>query len=344
MHAALLVPGPLDTVSGGYGYDRAIVQGLRELGHSVTVVELGGRHPLPDDAARQAARDVWGNLPADAIPVIDGLALPAFAAAADDFAARQAVGLIHHPTCLEAGLPEPDAIELRRLEAGLFARLPRIVVTSDVTAATLAADFAVVAERVAVVVPGTSPAARSPGSGEATCHILAVGTLIPRKGHDLLLTALAKLFDLDWRLTVAGGELDSVTGRSLQALAEQLQISQRVRFAGTVVDGALDALWQSADLFALATQYEGYGMAVAEALARGLPVVVTDGGAAGRLVTPQAGAVCPIGDLPTLSKTLRRMIFDTELRRDMAAHAWTLGQALPDWPVQARAFARAIAI
>ncbi len=343
MHAALLVPGPFDTVSGGYGYDRAIVRGLRELGHTVTVAELGGQYPLPDDAARQAARTAWDNLPTGAVPVIDGLALPAFAAVADEFAARAAVGLIHHPTCLEAGLPEPDAVELRRLETGLFARLPRIVVTSDVTAATLAADFAVPAERIAVVVPGTGPARRSPGSGAATCHILAVGTLIPRKGHDLLLTALAKLFDLDWRLTVAGGELDSVTGRSLQALAEQLHVSQRVRFAGTVVDEALEALWQSADLFALATHYEGYGMAVAEALARGLPVVVTDGGAAGRLVTPQAGAVCPVGDLATLSKTLRRLIFDAELRRDMAAHTWTLGRALPDWPAQARAFAQAIA-
>jgi hypothetical protein len=343
MHVALLVPGPLETVSGGYGYDRAIIAGLRDLGHQVTVIELAGRYPLPDAAAHEAARAAWDGLPKGAVPVIDGLGLPAFAPLADALAQRGAVGLIHHPTSLEAGLPEADAAELRCLERELFGRLPGIIVTSDVTAATLASDFAVAAERIAVVVPGTTSAARSTGSGQPTCHILAVGTLIPRKGYDLLLTALAKLFDLDWRLTIAGGELDSLTGHSLQALAEELHISQRVSFAGSVVDGALDALWDSADLFALATFYEGYGMAIAEALAHGLAVVVTDGGAAGKLVTPEAGAVCPAGDVVTLSKTLRRLIFDSALRREMADHAWTIGRTLPDWPAQARAFARALA-
>jgi glycosyltransferase involved in cell wall biosynthesis len=343
MHLALLVPGPLTTISGGYGYDRAIIAGLRDQGHKVTVTELAGRHPLPDDAARASAHAAWNSLPADAIPVIDGLGLPAFADLADALVARGAVGLIHHPTCMEAGLPPDEAETLRTIETALFARLPRLIVTSDVTAATLSASFGVASDRVGVVVPGTAPATRCTGSGGPGCAILAIGSLIPRKGHDLLLNALARLFDLDWHLTIAGGDLDSLTGHSLKAQVETLQITTRVTFAGPVVDDALDALWARTDLFALATHYEGYGMAIAEALAHGLPVVVTDGGAAGKLITPDAGAVCPVGDVVTLSKTLRRMIFDTQLRGEMAEHAWALGQALPDWPEQARTFARLLA-
>ena len=80
---ALLVPAPFDTVSGGYGYDRAIVAGLRAAGHDVDVLEIDGTHPLPDATAQASARDAWQRVAADAVPVIDGLGLPAFAALGD---------------------------------------------------------------------------------------------------------------------------------------------------------------------------------------------------------------------------------------------------------------------
>lgn len=337
MHATLLVPAPLDTVSGGYGYDRRMLAEWTAAGHHVHVSELAGRHPLPDAAATAAAAQAWAALAGR--PIIDGLCLPAFAAHADDFAARGAIGLIHHPVCLEAGLDDATAAELRAIETRLFARLPRIVVTSPTTAATLSTDFAVPAERITTIVPGTDPAPRSPGSGGPTCQILALGSYTPRKGHTLLLRALARLFDLDWHLTIAGGEFCSPHAHALQALAEELGIAARVTFRGPQLAEALDALWRNADIFALATEYEGYGMAIAEALARGLPCAITKGGAAGALVPAEAGAVCEVGDLVTYSKSLRRMIFDTDLRAMMADCAFAAGALLPLWAGQARLFA-----
>lgn len=343
MRAVLLVPGPLDAVSGGYGYDRRMVAELAAAGHDAGAVALAGGRPQPDATARAEAKAAWAALPAGAVPVIDGLGLPAFADLVEDFRTRGAVGLIHHPTCLEHGLPEADQAVLEAIEQALFRRLPRVVVTSVASAETLERRFGVDPARVSVVVPGTEPAGRCGGSGGPECALLAVGSLIPRKGYDVLLQALARLFDLDWRLTIAGGPLDGATGRTLQAQAAELGIAERVHFAGTVTSEALDALWRSTDIFALATRYEGYGMAIAEALARGLPVAITEGGAAGRLVTPEAGAICEVDDMVTLSKALRRMIFDTELRAAMADAAWTLGQALPDWRTQGAAFAAALA-
>jgi len=340
MHVSLIVPAPFDTVSGGYEYDRRIVAGLRAAGHAVDVVELIGAFPVVDDFALDAACAAWDRLPADTKPVIDGLALPAFRGLEDAISSRGSSGLIHHPVSLETGLSDAHRTLLSDLERRLFPRLSRLIVTSDTTAETVTTRFHIPAERIRTVVPGTDDAPRSPGSGGPSCEVLSIGTLIPRKGHDLLLRALARLFDLDWHLTIVGSpDRDPAHAHALIALAEELNIAHRVRFAGELVGEALEAAWRGADLFALATWHEGYGMAIAEALKRGLPPIVTAGGAAGALITADSGCVCPVGDRDQVSKSLRRLIFGGDLRHAMAEQAWQIGQTLPSWHNQADLFA-----
>jgi glycosyltransferase involved in cell wall biosynthesis len=340
MHISLMVPAPFDTISGGYLYDRRMVECLRTLGHDVRVVELQGRFPDPDQAAIDAAHAAWAELDSGSVPLIDGLALPAFAALAPAMVPREAVALIHHPVSQETGLEPEVAQRLAALETCLFAAMPCLVTTSEQTADRLAADFKLPRTRVQAIVPGVEDLPRSIGSAGKGCAILAVGALIPRKGYDVLLRSLARLTDLDWQLTIVGAaDRDKVHANGLAALVEKLGIARRVRFAGELPPERMDALWMSADLFALTSWYEGYGMALAEALRRGLPVAVTATGAAPTLVPPEAGVVCAPGDVEQLAKALRRLIFDGTLRRDFAATAWEAGRALPSWMDQAQRLA-----
>jgi glycosyltransferase involved in cell wall biosynthesis len=336
---ALLVPGPFDTVSGGYLYDRRMVDGLRAQGREVRILELAGRHPLADAAAESAARAALAGLPEGARIVVDGLGLPAFAPLVEALEARRAVARIHHPTALEEGLPEADREALRARERAIFPRMARLIATSPLTARRLPEEFGADPARVGVVEPGTDPAPRAAGSGGPGVAILSVGTLTPRKGHDVLMRALAGLPDLEWRLTIVGDATrDAVHAHGLRALAEELGIAQRVTFAGEVDAPTLDALYHRTDLFALATWWEGYGMAAAEALARGLPVAVTAGGAIAELVPVECSIISPPGDTVSLTKALRRVIFDEGLRAEMADAAWAAGQRLPRWEDRAAAF------
>ncbi len=340
---ALIVPAPFDAVSGGYGYDRRIVAGLRARGHAVRVVELGGRHPLPDAAAEASAWQAIADLRPSEIPVIDGLGLPSFARAAEAISRAAAVGLIHHPTPLEKGLSEADAALLREKEAQLLPQLARLIATSRTTATALAA-MGIPATRIGVVEPGTDAAPRAQGSQGAGCAILSIGAAVPRKGHDLLLRALGRLTDLDWRLTIVGSlERDRSHAVALAALTRDLAIAERVSFAGEIAEDALAALWAGTDLFALATWHEGYGMAVAEALKRGIPCALTSGGAVADLLPVDAGVIAPPGDWIALSRAMRRPIFDTALRHRMSDAAFAAGARLPGWEAQADAFARELA-
>ena len=336
MQVCLIVPGPLATVSGGHMYDRRMADGLRALGHDVRVIELGGRLPDPDQAAIYAARTAWAALPADSVRLIDGLALPAFGG----LPLHQVTALIHHPASLETGLAEETARRLQATDGAMLRELPRLVVTSDQTAERLAAAFGTPMERISVIIPGIDDLPRSAGSAGPGCHILSAGALIPRKGHDVLLRALSRLFDLDWQLTIAGSpDRDPAHASGLRALAEELAIAHRVHF----VDEVTEELWAHADLFALTSYFEGYGVAIAEAMRRGLAVAVTNAGAVPTLVGPEAGVVCATGDVEQYSKAVRRLIFDRALLRDMAEVAWQAGQLLPSWNEQAGRLAAVLA-
>lgn len=328
-------------MSGGTVYDLRIADALRDDGWRVAMHELPGRFPLPDAATANAAGALLARLGDGGTVVFDGLALPAFERALGDHAARlRPFALVHHPTADETGLPPEESERLFAIERAIFAAMRGLIVPSPAMVRRLA-DFGVASGRVAVVEPGVEPAARSTGSGGPVAVLLCVASLTPRKGHDLLLAALADCADLDWRLVCAGPtDADPATAASVRALANRLGLSARVSLVGPQRGGDLDALYAAADVFVLASRYEGYGMAYAEAMARGVPIVASGAGAVADTVPDTAGDVAPVEDRAALAAALRRMISDPAYRRAKADGAWAAGRALPRWADSADRFGR----
>jgi glycosyltransferase involved in cell wall biosynthesis len=334
MALAFIVPGALEQLTGGYLFDRRVVAGLRAAGRAVAVHELAGRFPLADATARTAAEAALAGLAPGSLAVIDGLALPGFADCLEAAAARlRLIGFVHHALALETGLAPAARERLERLEARQQPRLKGVLCPSRVTAAHLEA-LGVARERVAVTPPGTAkPAALRPPRTDGPLTLLAVGTLTARKGHVLLIEALAPLADRPWRLLCIGSLVrDPATAAAVTAAIDRHGLGDRVSLAGEWPQERIDAAYAAADLFVLASYHEGYGMAFAEALAHGLPIVATSAGAIPETVPASAGLLVPPGERDPLTRALARVLDDAQLRARLARGAAAAGAVLPDWP------------
>ncbi|MFG1361284.1 glycosyltransferase family 4 protein [Xanthobacter pseudotagetidis] len=341
LRAVLAFPGDLDTPTGGYAYDRRMLSEMRALGLDISPLPLGAGFPFPTpDAVETALARLQATTPGTVL-LVDGLALGVLPAAGLAALERPIVGLVHHPLALESGLDAPARARLEASERAALARCRAVVVTAPATARTLAADFGVPAATITLAVPGTQDAPRAPGTGDPP-RLLAIGSLIPRKGYRVLLDALERLGDLAFSLTVAGSlTLDPAAAEDIRARAERLPAG-RVRLLGALPEAQLDRLYQEADIFVHPSLFEGYGMVLAEALKRGLPVVCTTGGAAAETVPDGAGLKVPPGDAAALAEALRAVIADRALRRRLADAAFAAGAALPGWTDGARAIAVAL--
>ena len=275
------IPGDLSLPTGGYAYDRRLLAEWREMGVVARHLPLPSGFPNPSEADLAETGRAILSSPYDSVLLIDGLAYGAFPEGIAAGLAGRVVALVHHPLGLETGLTQEAAAEFVRRETAALRYAAAVIASSQTTKRLLVADFAVPAEKITVAEPGVDPAERAVGSGGGSVELLAVGSLVPRKGYDVLIAALAGLSDKSWRLTIVGADDRApATTAALKAQIAATGLSGRIRLAGALRQAELDIAYAKADLFVMPSLFEGYGMVLTEALARGLPILCTTGGAA----------------------------------------------------------------
>ena len=314
----VVVPDGIDDParpSGGNAYDRQVCRGLAEIGWPVHVHAVPGSWPRPDGAAYAALAGVVQEIPDGAVALLDGLV----ASTAPEVLVPQAsrlrlVALVHMP--LGHGTADGDT---RTREGAVLSAAASVVTTSVWSRGTLLELYSLPHDRVHVAEPGVDAADLASGT-ETAGALLCVAAVIPGKGHDVLLDALATMTDLSWDCLCAGSlDRDPAFAESLRRRLLDDGLRDRVRFPGPRIGGDLDRSYLSADLLVQTSRAETYGMVVTEALARGLPVVAADVGGVAEALGHGAdgirpGLLVPPDDPAALAAALRAWLGDAELR------------------------------
>src|SRR5262249_7789476 len=212
--------------------------------------------------------------------VIDGLALPGLEGAVAAHAARlRLVAFIHPPLVQATRLFLAEAWRVSGLEAALLPRFRGIICPSRRTAAAVEC-YRVSSGRIAVVPPGTAkPPRYSRLRRGAARSLLCVASLVPRKGHCVLVSALTRIRKLDRTLLLIGSlRRDPATARAVRRMILDANLERRITLAGERPPQSVAGAYKAADIFVLPSLHEGYGMACAEAMAHGLPIIATNAG------------------------------------------------------------------
>ncbi|MET7454248.1 glycosyltransferase family 4 protein [Streptomyces sp. NPDC005574] len=343
-----VMPGSVNDAtapSGGNAYDRRVCLDLPGFGWQVHRHLAEGDWPRPAQADRAQLARTLRELPDGTVVLLDGIVACGVPEIVVPEAQRLRLAvLVHLPLGDERGIDPAVAAELDALERTVLRAVPAVIATSDWAVRRLVSHHGLAPERVHVAAPGADIAPLASGT-DGVSRLLCVASVTPRKGQHRLVEALATVTDLPWSCVCVGGlghDPEYVAG--LRDLIRKHGLQDRLHLAGPQAGAELDASYAAADLMVLTSYAETYGMAVTEALARGIPVLATDVGglpeAVGR--APDGGVpgiLVPPEDPAALAAELRGWFGEADVRRRLKAAARGRRAALDGWATTARSLA-----
>lgn len=343
-----VMPGGVDdpaAPSGGNAYDRRVCLDLPGFGWQVVRHAAPGAWPDPDADARESLARTLAGMPDDTVVLLDGLVACGVPDIVVPEAERLRIAvLVHLPLGDETGLDPAVAADLDARERAVLRAVPATIATSDWAVRRLVSHHGLAPDRVHLAAPGADIAPLAPGT-DGVSHLVCVAAVTPRKGQHRLVEALAAVRDLPWTCSLVGGlGTDPEYVATLRARIERYGLADRLHLTGPRTGADLDASYAAADLLVLTSYAETYGMAVTEALARGIPVVATDVGglpeAVGR--APDGGVpgiLVPPEDPAAIAAELRGWFGEPDVRRRLKAAARGRRSALAGWAATARSLA-----
>jgi len=336
----LVVPDVIDDPrhpSGGNVYDRELSVALSALGWPVREHHLrGGWNGAAVDQGRLAR--VLADVPDGEPVIVDGLL---GLDAPDVLPAEGGRVPLHLLVHLPLGLAAPDRLEVRHREQEALSVATAVIATSDWARAWLLDTYPLPDDRVHVARPGAPRTPLSLGTADGG-ELLCVGAVVPAKGQDHLVDALATLRELDWTCRIMGPvDRDPAYADRIRTQIRRTGLGNRVDLTGPVRREEIRAAYGAADLLVAPTLMETYGMTVAEALAAGLPVIASEVGGVGEALGvvgdgARPGILVRLGDPAALAEALRRWLLDDDLRRRLRRSARERRALLPDWSDTAR--------
>ena len=342
MKLGLMIYGQPDQLSGGYLYDRQLVKAWRQQGHQVQFLSLPAAPYWASVLHNydRGWRDRLAGLQIDAL-IQDELCHPSLFLLNRQIrplAEFPIISLVHHLRTSEEH-PQPMSWLYRLIERSYLATVDGFIFNSRPTGTSVQRLLG--RSTSAVIAPpgrdhledGSAAESLKNIDPAAPLHIVFVGNVIKRKGLHWLLEALAEFQDDPWTLEVVGRlDLEPGYSQSMMNRIVNSPLAGRIRVHGPIQKQALGRIYKRADVLAVPSAHEGFGLVYLEAMGFGLPVLASASGGASDLIDPgKNGFLVDPGDVPDLQRSLRAYIQDRELLTRHSRAARERFEQQPTW-------------
>ena len=343
MHVGLIIYGRLDALTGGWIYDRLMVEHLRAQGHTVEVISLKQRNYVRNLADNFSPSFYRRLLDHDCQLLLqDGLAHPSLVGLNQRIKRRRScplVTIVHQVLCRQP-LKRYQQLIYQAVERRYFKSVDGFIFNSETTRANV--ETLVGRQRPAVVAyPGGDRLGclASDAVVEARCRragplqLILVGNLTPNKGVLPLIAGLSRLPPESWRLSLIGSlTMDRAYVQQVRSLIDRLGLGNRIDMPGPLDGHELAERLNDSQVFVLPFSYEGFGVACLEAMAWGLPVVGSTRGALKEFVYDGInGVLIPPGDMTAFTQQIQRLHRDRNLLADYGQEALKTLRHRPGW-------------
>jgi glycosyltransferase involved in cell wall biosynthesis len=318
MNLHFLIPGDINTLTGGYVYDKIIINGLRNLGYGITVHQLGGDFPFPSAENLEHCKRILDSIPNRELVFIDSLAFGPMHMLLKDYQGKNPIlPIIHLPLSQNPNYNEESKKLLAEQERRAFDYANSVVAVSWFTK-QLIVGYGVNPDNVWVITPGVFRVPRKteyPGLPE---NILCVGSFLPGKGQLVLVHALADMQQYAWSLSMYGiPEFDTDYVQSIKKTIDEAGLAKRVLMHKQVSGDELNAAYLRTDLFILPSLFENFSMALNDALIHGIPVITTTAGGIPFSVPKSMGLFISPGSQGELKQAIKELLTNSSLYKHL---------------------------
>lgn len=263
-------PGNINQKTGGYIYENNILKFSKKNKFPIKFIELSSNYPNPHILDIKNLNKIISNIKSDDILIFDGLVLEGLHKSINIFDNFKVIALIHHPLYLEYRGKKSEDFFKRATK--IYKKINYFIVTSYNTKKLLSETFKIKSSKISIVEPGIEKFKKYKKIQNKKIKLLTCGSIIERKKYDYLINEIKNIDNI--QLNIVGDVTrESRYTNKIKRLISNNNLKNRVILHGKISQIKLEKLYSNCDFYISTSEYEGFGMSLANAALSKLPII-----------------------------------------------------------------------
>ena len=263
-------PGNINQKTGGYIYENNILKFSKTNKYPINFIELSSNFPNPNIQDIENLHKITNNIKSDNILIFDGLVLEGLHKSINILDHFKIIALIHHPLYLEFNGKKSEEFFKRAIK--IYKKIDYFIVTSHTTKKLLSKTFKIKSSKISIVEPGIEKFKKYKKIPSSKVKLLTCGSIIERKKYDYLINEIKNIDNI--QLNIVGDvSRENKYANKIKNIINNNNLENKVILHGKISQVKLEKLYSNCDFYISTSEYEGFGMSLANAVLSKLPII-----------------------------------------------------------------------